>query len=243
MHWPDGAQVNFDIHASVPSEYRDTIKAAGDRYNDILEVTGIKIFEDKTVKDFRGIPLEVTGDGSNSIYWVRDEEWPWKESDPNAIAMTVTTFDKNNISEADIFYKSKSYQKDSPDTKTKATATVSVGNNSSASLDFSAMNPIQDFLRSTKDTLFPNLKIASNQILQAVYDTSSINHNLVEHRVYMVSVHEMGHAMGRCHSDEPASIMWPQVGTGDEETRNMPFSDEDLDLFESAYKIHVPESK
>lgn len=225
MSWPDGSHVDFDMHQSVPAEFRDAIKGASEQYNSLFSATEISMYEGQKIKDFRGLPVEVTGDHVNGIYWVREDIWPWAESDPNAIAMTVTTFSRDNITESDIFYREKAYTK--PNDNVEATT---------SSIKLPSIGGINGLMKASQ-VLFPKLGINSNQMIQAAYSPLETNNNRIEHRVYMVSVHELGHSMGRCHSEEPASIMWPQVGPGNEEMRQAPFSDGDISTFESAYSL------
>lgn len=53
--------------------------------------------------------------------------------------------------------------------------------------------------------------------------------------VYIIGVHELGHAMGRVHSKDQESIMFPTVGLS--AIRN-PFSDSDRNLMGRVYSLH-----
>ena len=237
MQWPDGSKVTFDAHSSIPEDYLDVIDAASNQYSDLFSNTSVEFYRNTNVKEFRGIPGEVTGDDVNAIYWVNEDEWPWKESDPQAIAMTVTAFSRSGIIEADIFYRAKSFAEKS--TSSSASASTKVKISSAEPADFpgtTLLSGIKEIV-SLGNNIFPDLHIGKNQILQAAYDLSSTNTNRIEHSVYMVSVHEMGHALGRCHSDEPASIMYPQVSAGTQSIRENPFSDGDLKTFDSSYEV------
>jgi predicted Zn-dependent protease len=65
----------------------------------------------------------------------------------------------------------------------------------------------------------------------------STNTNYLENQAFMVSVHELGHAIGRCHSDDSNSIMYPEVSGGTEKTREQPLSEVDLDVLSKVYKL------
>jgi predicted Zn-dependent protease len=69
------------------------------------------------------------------------------------------------------------------------------------------------------------------------YNPASANTFYAEHQAYMVSVHELGHAIGRCHSDNPASIMYPEVSAGSEADRASPLSEIDLDIMSKIYSL------
>ncbi len=52
--------------------------------------------------------------------------------------------------------------------------------------------------------------------------------------LYVIAVHELGHALGRVHAEDEDSVMFPTVGL---EFLTQPFSQWDLDIFSKAYKL------
>ncbi|MEO5667966.1 MAG: matrixin family metalloprotease, partial [Bdellovibrionota bacterium] len=183
--------------------------------------TNVHIIDSEEVNppDFDGTVSKVSGDHVNGIYWVREKDWAWGESDPDAVAMTVVSFSHDGISEADVFFRAKVFAR-----KTSATvAKASISNDTSTGM------PMDFFL---------GLGFTSTRSLaSAAYNLASSNPNPVEHQVFMVSVHEMGHAMGRCHSSDSTSIMYPSVSAGTEELREHPLSQGDLDTLSQVYKL------
>jgi|GEM_PF-1406439 len=221
MQWPEGSRIEFQMHASLPENIRDVVAASGDRYNDVFKKTSLHIIDSEEIDtpDFKGNVSEVSGDNINGIYWVREKDWAWSESDPEAVAMTVISFSRTGIAESDVFFRAKVFKRETH--LTASNATVSNETSQGMPLDF----------------LFGLGFNSKNSIASAAYNLASSNPNPAEHQVFMVSVHEMGHAIGRCHSDDPASIMYPEVGSGSEEDRESPLSEGDLDILSQAYKL------
>jgi hypothetical protein len=52
--------------------------------------------------------------------------------------------------------------------------------------------------------------------------------------IYVITVHEVGHALGRVHTTNEDSIMFPQVGL---DFVSQPFSLWDLETFQSVYQL------
>lgn len=221
MQWPDGQRIDFQMHSSLPKNIRDVVGASGDRYNDVFSKTTLNIIdsEELDTPDFKGNVDQVSGDNINGIYWVREKDWAWGESDPDAVAMTVISFSRTGIAESDVFFRSKVFTRET--TLSSAAGTISSDTSKGVPLDF----------------LFGLGFNSKTSIASAAYNLASNNPNPAEHQVFMVSLHEMGHAIGRCHSDDPSSIMYPEVGSGSEEDREHPLSEGDLDVLSQAYKL------
>jgi len=213
MHWPDGHRIDFEMHKSVPGNFRDVIKSSSLRYNESFEATRLKVIDSELkTPTFSGSVGKVSGDNINAIYWVRDSDWAWSESDPSAVAMTVVNFSKDGITEADIFYKASVFA--------RATST-----------DATTEAVTQNFFSFSTPSAF------AATISAPAYNIAATNTYFFEHQAYMVSVHEFGHAIGRCHSDNRASIMYPEVSAGTEEERAHPLSEIDLDILSQIYSL------
>lgn len=52
--------------------------------------------------------------------------------------------------------------------------------------------------------------------------------------LYVIAVHELGHALGRVHAQDEESVMFPSVGL---EFLRQPFSQWDLDVFSQVYSL------
>lgn len=244
MHWPDGSVVDFEMHESVPAEFTDAIEAAAKTYDETFKSTRVKISTGTNPPSFTGSVSAVQEDGHNSIYWVREEDWAWAESKPHAIAITVTSFSPNRIIGSDIFYRSKAFTK--PKKTESSNSSSSTESEATVEIQAQLENKLGNFLQAQSLSFAKIFKLADhNQVISAsrsswaaAYNPSSNNSNRLEHEVYMVSVHEIGHAMGRCHSDDPASIMYEYVGAGTEEIRQSPLSESDLDAFSQNYLLN-----
>lgn len=234
--WPDGSHVNFSIDKSVPESFEDAILASGDAYSENLLATKVKVDKETPVPSFNGDTSKLEEDGVNGVYWLNDEQWLWQEEKKGAIAVTVTTFASSRITGADIYFRASAFER----TQRKAVAETQI----TSAKPFSATGLIPALsnaalpLVELLNTAAPFRSTTSNNTLvSAAYDPSSANKNYPEHHVYMVSVHEIGHALGRCHSSEPASIMFPTVGSGTEQMRKAPLDEIDIDIFASAYAL------
>ena len=221
MQWADGSRIDFQMHNSVPSAMREVIVASGDRYNDAFSKTHLNVVvsDEITTPTFNGDVDKVSGDNINAIYWVREKDWAWAESDPDAVAMTVVNFSRTGISESDVFFRAQIFNRDTSSSDV-AQSKFRPETASSSALDF------------LLDLRFSPLA----SLTQAAYNASTSNPNPRQHQVFMVSVHELGHAIGRCHSEDPASIMYPDVSAGTVEQRQQPLSEIDLDILSQAYK-------
>jgi hypothetical protein len=220
MQWPDGHRIDFEMHKSVPKPRRDVIVASGERYNRVFSSTRLKIIgSELSTPDFNGDLGKVSGDNVNAIYWVSEKDWIWGKSDPQAVAMTVVSFSHSGIREADIFFRAKIFS----NTPRVPESPLTLSQNKTAS------DPLALLLKLTPSSIF--------RIASAAYDMAATNINISEHQTYMVSVHELGHALGRCHSDNTESIMYPEVSAGTEERRAQPLSEIDLDILSQAYTL------
>ncbi len=222
MHWPDGHRIDFEMHKSVPAEMRDAVVAAGARYNDALRTTHLNVIRSPlSTPTFRGNVSQVSGDNINAIYWVREKDWVWAESDPHAVAMTVVSFSLDGIVEADVFYRAKIFAESSTPSTDSSTTTTGSALTSAALLD----------------KVLSLGGLAPVRVFKAAYSTASTNVNMAQHQAYMVGVHEFGHALGLCHSESATSIMYPEVNATNEKRREKPLSDLDLDVLAKAYEL------
>jgi hypothetical protein len=54
--------------------------------------------------------------------------------------------------------------------------------------------------------------------------------------IYVIGLHEFGHALGRVHSHDHDSLMYPSIGLN---FALSPFSEYDVEKFEQVYKVHT----
>lgn len=203
MHWPNGHRIDFELHKSVPKHFRNAIRASSQRYNETLSASSLYVIDSElNTPAFTGNVSSVSGDNVNGVYWVRDADWVWGESDPGAVAMTVVQFTRDGIGEADLFFRSQSF-----------------------------------LIKRKHESSNPSALSFANILENFGYNPSSTNTDRSEHQAYMVGVHEFGHAIGRCHSSNPESIMYPEVGLGSEETREQPLSKEDIEILSDVYTV------
>lgn len=119
LHWNDGAQLVFEFHSSVPASARPSISAAMDVYNETLANTHLAVL-DATASPAPDYDFgEAKQDGVNGIYWVNGD-WPWEKSNPGSDAMTVVTFRENQVVEADLFFRAKSFATQNTDAMSTA---------------------------------------------------------------------------------------------------------------------------
>ena len=189
VHWPSSKNMNLVTHPEFPDSFMGVIESSLNKYNATFSTLELSIEKDSSLKSFEG---KILVDGKNALYWVEEEYWIWNESNPDAVAMTVSQVSGTEIVESDIFIRASVF-----------------GNDEKATI--------------------------------ADYDIKDSNENYSEHSLYMVAVHEAGHALGRCHSEEFESIMWPNTPMSDEELRMSPFSKSDLEIFSGVFKLKNPE--
>ena len=194
LHWPDGTKIKFEVHKNVPDEQLLALEAVGEQYNKLLQNTQIDInTSERAAPSYSEQNVdEVSGDGINGVYWVTGR-WPWKKKEPNSDAMTVVSFSASRITEADIFFRARSFRDISGDLSRLGALQISVA---------------------------PGFEIESASV--------------TSQRIYTIGLHEFGHAIGRTHSHENGSLMFPSVGLGLVEEA---FSDYDREIFSAVYEL------
>lgn len=210
--WPDGDKVVFHFNKDVPQDLRPALSAGAQSYNLILATTRIEldVHQEDAPAIVGGKPSSVSGDGVNGVYWV-PEPWPWKDKDPSAAAMTVVLFENGHIKEADVFFRASSY--DGP---------VYAPNGAVKSTPMGSK---------VKETEFRNAA-AGLRTEGASHITDGATANVKWS--YMLAIHEFGHALGRIHSKNEESIMYPKVGIDD---IAHPFSEYDLEILGKGYTL------
>ncbi len=109
LHWGDGAQIQFHFNRDFPANTRALVATAGDSYNDLLSSTNIDIqMNTNRAPDFGATPDSIAQHGINGLYSV-DGAWPWKHSDSHSKAMTIVSFYKGKIVEADVFFRGEEF--------------------------------------------------------------------------------------------------------------------------------------
>lgn len=188
-HWPDGAEVQFQVSSGFPSGHTPALNETADAYNELFAKTriGINTSESLAPELHGNNPESVSGDRVNGIYWITGE-WPWETSQPHSDAMTVVLFDQDGILEADIFYRASALDDLTPPPDALATQDFSFGT------DYQSRQ-----------------------------------------WVYVLGLHEMGHALGRNHHKDKDSIMYKSINLGFVQS---PFSTVDEEIFGSVYSIN-----
>lgn len=210
LHWNDGEKITFSFQKDFPKDLRPSVSAAAHNYNRLFRNTRLTLDPElelaPVMKNLD--PQSVSGDGVNGVYWV-PEPWPWKDKDPNSDAMTVVLFEKNRIVEADVFFRSRSF--DGPVTFPNESLYSSIiGDGNSLLTEAGA-----------------GLSTEPSEITKG----SSANVRWA----YVIGVHEFGHALGRVHAHQEDSIMHATVGL---DSLQHPFSSFDLDSFSKAYELN-----
>lgn len=181
IKWNTNA-ITFSYEDTAPQKLRIAMSESARQYNDSLDSTNLLIDE----KDSRATPYNsdytsLNRDNVNGIYYV-EGVWPWQNSIPGSLAVTLTRYTAYGIEEADVFVK---------------------GN-------------------------------------KAMFLDSDLEDNLPW--ITYISQHELGHALGRSHSNEKSSLMYPTIKMKSvnqlaslEDFTNF-LSDYDLEIFKLAYK-------
>jgi len=201
-NWPAETELIFQHDSYFPADLKKAFKAAGQSYGEILKDNIINIDpQELSNEPFNGNENLVKGDGINGIYWVQGE-WPWKDKNPQSVAMTVVSFNGNKIVEADIFFKADYFSN-----KDQILTT----------------NPQQD---DEESSLFfePD---------QSVFDLE--NSTAAQQWMYVVGIHELGHALGRNHIEDKESIMYYSVNL---KKLYSPFNKNDVEIFNKAFDTH-----
>lgn len=214
MHWPEGSRLEFRFAKTFPESLRTSVSLAANVYNQSLAETSIVVDKEAShapaMKNNK--PESVSNDGVNGIYWI-DGEWPWEGENAGSDAMTVVGFTKGGIVEADIFFRARSYAGKVyiPSNEDSESTPLTTGNRPSVLEPTAAHDAV---------SIEPSSILADS--------TANVQW------VYMISLHEFGHALGRVHSDHDDSIMFPTVSTRD---IPKPLSDWDFETFGKVYKL------
>jgi hypothetical protein len=235
MHWPEGSQIEFEFNAGFPTDKREAIVAVTTVYTSAFENISLSVDPSRSsAPDYSGsnpdeISESIMNDGVNGIYWVTGE-WPWARSNPGSDAMTYVSFKLGQIVEADIFFWAPSF----------SDSTASRQNPSNKHLSFFEIpkkleknSPKNFSVASLFSKLFKTQNLAGT-ITTPLEVTNSTTSNKW---LFVLGVHEFGHALGRIHSDQKRSVMYPSVGLSF--VRN-PLTEDDLKVFSKAYTLRTP---
>jgi hypothetical protein len=231
MHWPDGTQIQFEFHRDFPEDKKQAMAAVGTVYNSAFAQTRLDI---KTTSSFApsfsgrnpdSVANSVLGDGINGIYWV-EGEWPWAQENPNSDAMTLVAFEAGRIIEADLFFKADSFSENAFAKKVQFFDMSKLAENKTEKKSFfsSLLSRFSMFEKNTSS-------LAGEIIVPQEISVSSTSTKWL----FVLGVHEIGHALGRVHSDSKSSVMYPSVGLSF--SRN-PLTESDLNMFSKAYTLN-----
>ncbi len=181
IKWNNNA-ISFSYEDTTPQKLRVAMGDSAEQYNDTFENTKLLVDkDDNRAPPYKADYTSLNRDGVNGIYYVRTA-WPWQTKIPGSLAVTLTRYTANGITEADVFVK------------------------------------------------------ADNEL----YIESAPEDDLPW--ISYIAQHELGHALGRSHSKEKSSIMYPSISpykvrvlASEEDFTNF-LSDYDLDIFALAYK-------
>lgn len=110
--WPDGSQIPLHFEEKITTDFRRPLIEAASELNQTMMSTQFVLDVDgqRPAPPYHGDAYAMAKDGVNGIYLV-DEPWPFANS-KDSDAMTITSFNRKNIFEMDIFFRARSFPAD-----------------------------------------------------------------------------------------------------------------------------------